>query len=264
MSIPIGRMPSASEEFCANQFTQWLSAYDVGAVPEWTFEPHGHTTAPDYYMTVRGMTYAVEVAIVERQNVSGSNLSNTGWLKVSERLRDEIVAECLGRGILHGFYSLGIAEALPDPRSEVPLVRSQIIDYVAQTSSISKAPSQPIVVAGRKVGEIMKWSDSGAQIDLWDFGNKWPNAEFPPLLKSEIQDKIHALRAEHQPCVVLFLDRYTLAPPSSWDSVIQNTQARQAFHSIFVIRGDDLDFMIYSQNPKWPEIDRTSFYYFHG
>ncbi len=254
------RYPSESEEYCKERFEQWLKRISHIRSCDWQYEPNGAYTPPDYYLTLDGEKYAVEVAIVEWHDPSVPSVSSTRWRTSFEHICKELENMCSREGISSGYFFILLCDPLPKLSKWKSYIRDKIMDYIRRNQAVSSAPRQAITVKNHEVCVVTKEPSETLKINLMGPILVGPEDNFCSILRGEITDKIGKLAGESLPCILLLQDWYYCANPAIWDECIKNTDGKTFFHAIFVVT-DDGDYMVHSKNPNWPIICKDRYYY---
>lgn len=254
--------PAESERLSKEHFSTWLAHRQPYLTQEWLFEPNGFKTAPDFHLRLDGVTYAVEVARVQSlQRVGDLVVSESNWTGSFERVRRRLLNEHKATGTLRGAYHFMVEALLPHFRKNEAKLIQQLSQYIHDTQEVPTAPDQEVVVAGTRVGIIAKLHNRAEYIALSGFGRSWPDDSFCAIVQSEVLDKMHKLRQEKLPCILLLADWYLMAPPYIWDACARDAGGYEFFHSVFVITHTEHDYMLHSLNPDWPAVEKDSYFW---
>ncbi len=246
-------MKSFNEELCKSRFENFLKGSSTTGPLSW--EDGGEP--PDYYLTIDGIRYAVEVTIVmETLEVGTSTMSTKAVMASLGNFVDEVELIARKQSILHGTYVVLFSKPITNFRDVKDTIRNALLAYIESTQVLGKAPQQVIFKRGRQTCSIEKIHSQADRIHKPGptNGKREGDAalEICELLKNKLDEKLYKLRNVQPPKIVLLYDAYLFADPSMYrDCTSVLSSLFDSFHTVFIVHGNNQDFTLYSQNPGW-------------
>jgi hypothetical protein len=257
------RAPSLIEEHCRGRLEAWLKGHVRGATTDWVFEPNGHTTAPDYLLTLNGREFAVEVAAVMAYEQTGKKLlSERDIWNALYRLLKKTERECSEEQILAGAYRVGFEKGVPNLSKVQHDLGHAIKRYIANTHSDTAADDDVILVNGEVVCVIGKLHNQASYIGMTKAGGGWEakaGAELCRTLRREVDDKSGKMQHILLPRILVLFDQFLLASPYIWLDCLRKYAPSTNFHTIFVV-AQQSDYVLLSAEQSWGELSRESVY----
>jgi hypothetical protein len=243
-------MKSPYEELCKSRFGDFLSKNSISSVQDWREgeEP------PDFYLSMDGNDYAVEVTnLMEQLNVGRTKLPIIGIIKSLKVCVDEVEKIARDRSILHGTYIVTFSKPIDNFRSvRIPL-QTTLLQYIENTQESTDALEQTAFRSGRQTCSIKKLHSQANQIRMHGPTiSKWEGEAAEgicALLEDRIEDKRQKLQNISQPKILLLYDLYHFADPIMFSNCVSGFSALTHFDTIFVVQSNADGFILYSQNP---------------
>lgn len=260
------RFPNEREERCKDRFDAWLRA-NVGAVdPQWTYEPKGHSTPPDFWLDLDGERFAVEITSIESaEEVLGVRVTESGWYEAFLGLKNELEHEAAQISGHEGLYRLFVHAVVPKWSRRRSMIKTRIQQYIAATQGVDQSEGSNITVDGQDALRIEKAASTAPLfISLNDFSRSWPDDNFRPSLQEAVLRKIEILGSMALPCILILEDHYRLPDPVDWDAALRDIGAQNFFHSIFIVRGVGAGYLLATKDQKWPALDTAGSVYHAG
>jgi hypothetical protein len=247
-------MPSRSEEYCKSQFDNWLRSTYSAAEIDWEYVSVGQQP-PDFYLTLDGKKYAVEVAIVMRHpQVGDKRIPDAQIDHALRRFVLDVAIKCRKDGVLLGAYFVNFPQGVANFGKIKTRLETQIVNYVKQTQMMESCEAKQITINDQMICEIDKMHNEGAYIATIGLGYGGSETkiykDFCPELKRELADKVRVLKKIKEPCILLLDDEFYLAGPNLWRACLLNitdNNIMERFHTVYVIGGGNNDFLLYSQ-----------------
>ena len=245
-------MKSPNEELCKSRFGNYLkNSLSTGPLAwEDGDEP------PDFYLSIAGERFAVEVTILMEQFTVGESTMPTKAIRASLReFVDEVEQLARKQNTLHGTYLVLFSKPIAGFRDSKDSIRLALLNYVANTQGVERAPRQVVFKHNRQTCSIEKFHTQTDRINqAVAFNGKREDeaaAEIYNLLEERLAEKCHKLRMIHLPKIALLYDAYLFANPSMFKDCTSRLSSLDSFHTVFIVHDNYLDFILYSQNPDW-------------
>ena len=142
-----------NEENCKSAFDVFLRRHYQDNDIAW----QGGKEPPDYYLTLCGTIYAVEVtSLFEDIKLGDKTGSILTFMKAVPNFLKQIEQEAKQKGILNGAYIVGY-KPLDNFGKQKKGISKRIIAYLRATQSVSFAPAEKIIGSGRLTWDIKKY-----------------------------------------------------------------------------------------------------------
>ena len=227
------------EEFCRSKFHTLLQER-LRYSPEqirWE-EVRPWEEPPDYYLWVEGQKFAVEVtSIVEMLPLEPNPVSSVGVSSALRTFVDKIEAQAKQQGILQGVYVISL-QPLHHFQQVKDLLSRLLLQYIRETRSVDKAPSQVVFQqrhARWAIQKIAGGGDNNYVGEIISFDGKWEGEAFQELcvlIQRALSTKATKLRRLTLPIILLLLDRYHYVDPPEWQACVQRLFGCQQFHTV--------------------------------
>ncbi|HXV63934.1 MAG TPA: hypothetical protein VEK15_24760 [Vicinamibacteria bacterium] len=246
-------MKRADEEYCKDTFSTFLARHFAGSQVSWSEVPQNEEP-PDYYLTIDGKRYAVEVTSLIDDVIIGESvrMSNVGARRSLVTLCEDMKRNLAERGLLFGAHVMTLQpiEGLRDLR---PLIEKRVIEYVQRTRFEKAAAREVLVRKGRARIAIQKHHDQSDQL-YWVIsgGAKWEGQmrhDIARLLEEALRDKRRKLREVETPIILLLLDRYHHGSAEMWKDAADDSEFG-GFQIVARIWQDDT--MLLHSSSSWP------------
>jgi len=238
------------EHVCVDSFIQHLREIDSGQEITVREEPND---PPDFWVTVAGVTYAVEVTSI---------VNDYGYDALCRKLVKAIRSESEANNGMKGTYALTVTRRPDIPRRGTTDWRTLVSTAVTIIREMSNAPCGTESCLLKDMNgylEIQKMSDHGAKIGLCRIPvAKWEGEaqeELTQLFKDAIDRKLVALEKKgvlHQ-CsniILLFYDAYHYGDVEDVQKAFLNVQGYESLHSIFLATSfSDIPNKLYPDTP---------------
>ena len=215
-------MKRADEEYCKTTFSAFLARHVAGSQVLWSEVPQNQEP-PDYYLTINGKRYAVEVTSLIDDVVIGESvrMSSVGARKSLVSLCEDIKRNLVERGLLSGAYVMTL-QPIEGLRALRPPIETGVIEYVQRTRFEETAPREVLVKKGRARIAIQKHHNQSHQL-YWMIsgGAKWEGQmrdDIARLLEGALHDKRRKLKDVETPTILLLLDRYHHGATAMWSA----------------------------------------------
>lgn len=229
------------EEYCKRHFDAWLAKKQVCSNRQW----EKGTDPPDFFLTMDGARYAVEV----------SRIADEGRTTASEslsRLVDNLERDRLENGSLSGTYIVDADEALPRGARYRREFRKQIEEYIDETRKDDHPFRRDVQIGGRRVARIEKYLPTGAVLAYNGIGGGgWEyeiRQEYKTIMDGLIRRKKDRLE-RHAPAVLVLQDALCPIGPHILRGVIGTIHEVAAFEAIYIIRAEEGE-IVWSR-PNW-------------
>ena len=243
---------SKSEIICQTIFNQYLASKCTSSIIKW----FDGDEPPDYYLTVNGESYAVEVtALIERIN-SGLGEKSINTISHSlQRMVDEAEHEADLRGDLNGRYTVYLLEPVERFAKLRVSITKKIIEYVRATKSADSLPQEVLLWQnGRTCVAIAKSASQPSMIDSFDCiegSDGWLEelkATAYKLLQTAVNVKSRKMSHLDLPKILILDNQYLLADIDYYSACVSEVKGLDAFSVVFVVGIEGKGYMIYSSN----------------
>jgi hypothetical protein len=238
------------EENCKSAFDEFLRIHYQDNDIAW----QGGNEPPDYYLTLCGTIYAVEVtSLFEDIKLGEKTSSHLGFRKAVLKFLRQIEQEARQKGILNGAYIVGY-KPLSDFGKQKKSISKSIIAYLQATQSVSSAPAEKIMGSGRLTWDIEKCHSEKQYLTGTTSDAKWEHQavdELSILLNKVLDDKVHKLATISYPKILLIAGRYPWVERGVWNNCLPNLNQLGKFHTIFLVSHDRGNSVLHSIESTW-------------
>ena len=250
-------MKSESEEFCKNSFDKCLKKISPSLSLDWN-EVEQRAEPPDYYLSVNGITYAVEVtAVVQQVGVGAKRSLPVAVIRDTlERFVDDEVEAVARKGsFLQGAYLVGFSKPITNFASVKSMIQSDLLSYIAATQRAITAPGQVIYKVRREECRIAKIHSEESKVVMGGPSmGKWETealVEAKQLLDERLGEKQRRLRDVDEPKILLLHNRYHFVDLEDYEALIAEVSSLGTFHTVFIVENGTEGRLLYSQEPTW-------------
>ena len=248
-------MKSPDEESCRSEFDDFLRKASPSVVIRW-HEVRQQDEPPDYYLSLDGIEYAVEVTSLMETLPVGTLL--LPYVAVTRSLWDFIdqVEETAKReGYLHGAYAVGFLGPIEYFSMVKDQIRAALLNYIETTQGLESAPERVVFGYGGQRCSIQKIHNAGTKIVKAGPTNfKWEGEaaiQICSLLEERLADKCRKLRNISAPKILLLYDSYHFADKQMFKDCVTKLSDLASFHTVFVVRGSTNSFILHTLNSDW-------------
>ncbi len=212
---------------------------------------------PDYWLTLSGARYAVEVtSILERANIGTSVTSHLTVWKAIRDFVETIEEEALKEGILNGSYHVGF-KPVNNLKSAKAGIRKSIKDFVHKTKDVNETDSHSLPVDGSCFWTIKKTGGNNDHLYIGTTETRWgEDIEGLVFLADQaIENKINKLKHIRCDKVLILLVAYPWVKTSTWESLV-NIELITKFHTIMAVNlmFEKAYSVIFSQYQPWNKV----------
>lgn len=248
-------MKSANEEFCKQEFDAFLQRTVSVSKSLWR-DVERANEPPDYYLSLDGTWYAVEVTTITGQLQVGSrSLPQVEVVAALRGFARAIESQAKRDGFLRGMYIVSFGRPIDDFRLLRERIRDSLLGYIKSTQGLSSAPEEVVFRRGRQFCSIRKHRSAPDSVGV---GGPWLGRweavladEICDLLAERLRDKAHKLRKVEEPKILLLRDRYHFADRADYWACMAGFPFLGCFHTLFVARSSAESFVLHSQEPAW-------------
>jgi len=151
-------MKSKSEEFCKDRFDRFLKGLLPNSTISWE-EVAPADEPPEFYLSVDGTKYAVEVTILmQKAGVGAREPLPVGTIRDLLRrfVTDEVQSVARQQHYLHGTYLVTFSKPIDNFTNVKTAIQNELLSYIRTTQGLSKAPLEVIHKCGRQKCQIEK------------------------------------------------------------------------------------------------------------
>ncbi len=231
------------EEFCRDEFAQWLKSRYPKASITWQ---SGHER-PDFWFVIDGIKYAVEVTrIVDEHD---RTVTASLWSVVDsaeEKAREE--------GDLSGTYVVEFSGPIKTFRNWQNALKERILEYVSRTTLVRTYPGETIEINNQVLCHIRKLHSQGSTIGCIgpDNGGGWKDDirhELQVLLNTTVNKKLEKLKKTNYPKVLILYDLYGFAKRDLFIECVNSTNQVGQLHTVFVVQDKNKSYIAYQAQP---------------
>jgi hypothetical protein len=250
-------MKSESEEFCKESFDKYLRKTIPTHQLLWE-DVDEKAEPPDFYLTVERTRYAVEVTqMIEKGDIGVKNLLPVRVIRdvLTRFVKEDVEAVAMSGGYLRGAYLVIFSKPMVNFADVKYQIQADLLSYISETQTASKAPSRRIYKAGRQECEIAKSHNRqdkvvmGGPIIGKHEGEILDKAK--QLLDDRLTEKTHRLRNIGNSKILLLHDKYPFADRGTYRLCISKEGLLNNFHTVFVVGGNNKGEILYSKEPTW-------------
>lgn len=245
-------MKSANEEISKSKFDSFLKERSLSLPIEWKDgdEP------PDYYLSVDGTRYAVEVTrFVENLVVGASTISRLAVIASLTDFVEEVEQITRTRKILRGTYIVGFSKPIENFREVKDEIGVALLQYIEKTRDSDREFKQVVFKHGRQSCDIQKLNLQADRIRrTGPHGVKWEGevaTDACNLLLERLTSKRAKLANVALPKIVLLYDSYHFADLETYRDCVSKLPSFASFHTVFLVQCESEGLVLYSQNLGW-------------
>jgi len=241
------------EEWCRNEFDSWLRKHHPGARIIWQDEPND---PPDFWLTLNGNRYAVEVTRILDQQERGDTAALC-------RLVDEAESEALQAGELTGTYIVVFDGRIHNLGKVRNALKARFREFVRLTAARRKVPSTPIEIKGRVLCSIEKLSQHRSVLGFAggaDKSGSWEGEirqELSGILQQSLAAKSAIAIKLNVPMIIVLYDVFALATRREFIKCLQAIPDAKMFHMVYVV--EDIGRGYIAQEPAVTDPARACF-----
>ena len=216
---------------------------------------------PDYFLTLDGTRFAVEVtAMMEKMTIAGKPRSTVGISASLFKFVHEVENDARDSGILRGAYVLSV-DVLDELGTRWADLKRSVLDYVNRTRDLESAPEKVLLENRPESWWIAKFGSHKNYIGgLVGGGGKWEgeaNQDIHDLLAEAVATKSKKLSLVPEPAILLLLDAYHFADTAGWRQAVTDDVRNSRFCAIIRIR-DNGSCQLLSYQEPWHSIESTT------
>ncbi len=211
---------------------------------------------PDFFLTVDGQRFAVEVTqVMESLELGGLSITSRGAIDALQRAVAELRSAAKKVDLLRGFYHIHVC-AIPNLRACLPQIQGRVFHYLTETANRRTAEPERIYDGKRdRHWTIRKLHDVGGDlVESMSIGDaSWQaeiREELTQLLASAIS--IKASKPVNVSCarILLLVDAYHCGEADDWRRTALPASAA-SFHTIARVYHDHACQVLTSMNGGW-------------
>ncbi len=213
---------------------------------------------PDYYLSMHGVIYAVEVTIlIQKIDVRAKNHLPVGVIRdlLKRFVDDEIEADARKNGYLQGAYLVAFSKPLTDFANVKSVIQSELLSFIAATQIATQAPVRVVYKHNREECRIAKiHSEENKVVMGGPSMSSWAAEalrEAKHLLDDRLGEKQRKLRNIGKPKILLLHNRYHFLDLEDYEAVIAEVPSLHSFHTVFIVQSSIEGRILYSQEPTW-------------
>ena len=265
------------EEFCKQCFDGYLRER-LGLSTQWRLgnEP------PDYYLTVGGRTFAVEITQVFGQVTTEAeeSMGDEEYEASMETLCESIRRAAIAEGMLNGFYLIQFVGPFGQFRRSRSLITAGVLQYIRGTQHATTAPGR---VVFSEIGLQMKDIGFAPETIAEFVGDRWipescsieklggaPDgiecvagsrsrfmwegqvlAEACRMLQGAVSQKRRKLAEISEPLILLVLHRWPMVGAGIYRGCMEDLNLPRWFHSVFVVQSADVAYFLHTEQTDW-------------
>lgn len=250
-------MKSESEEFCKNSFDMYLRKISPALSLGWT-EVEQKAEPPEYYLSMNGVIYAVEVTIlIQKVAVGAKNHLPVGVIRdlLKRFVDDEVEAVARRSGYLQGAYLVSFSKPVTNFANVKSVIQSELVSFIAATQLAIKAPARVVYKHNREQCRIEKiHSEENKVVMGGPSMSSWKAealTEAKQLLDDRLGGKQRKLRNIDEPKILLLHNRYHFLHLEDYEAVIAEVPSLHSFHTVFIVESSIEGRILHSQEPTW-------------
>jgi hypothetical protein len=242
------------EEFCKDIFNNYL-------INKLHLQPKNWRKGenpPDYYFTLSGKDYAVEVTTIMMQVTSEpKRLSQQSFQLALSRLSKNIEKIAKEQNILSGCYCLSYDDTFDNFGQASKLIKKSALDYIKNTMEDNEAPWKIIFREGRPKCSIQKASNVLNMIITAISSPKYitPKEGIVPkacqLMQKCLMNKIKKLGKINLPKILILNDSYLFSDHYIYKKCQLDNEMLEFYHSIFIVERKGNFYFIHSEEKSW-------------
>jgi len=248
-----------SENYGRDAFNTYLEGRSLYKNIEWTPKPNGPNNPPDFYLSLDGNEYSIEVT--ETQVKQKDGIEQKGFTSSRVELVKSIEAEASKREILRGLYC--ICFLMPwSARLDKKLreyLKVEIFEYLDNTREQYAESPKDILSNYKMICQVFKIGNSRNAIFPSFVDGAWPEStEAQACVCKLLQDTIDTKATKLNkamvppPRILLMLNTYPFAYPDMYKKCLKDVHNADFFYTIFVVIGQkEANFVLYTSNAEW-------------
>jgi hypothetical protein len=267
----------ADEEFCKDCLDGYLRRR-LGLATRWRLG----TEPPDYFLTVHGTTFAVEVTQLFGQvstdagESMGDEQYDASMATLCERIRRSVMAE----GVLHGFYLVQFVGPFQHFRRTRSLIIAGVLEYIRSTQGATTAPGR---VVFSEIGLEMKGRGFTPEMIAEFVGGRWipqscsiaklgprpdriecvtsarsrfmwegqVQAEACLMLQEAVALKERKLAAVEEPIILIVLHQWPMVGAGIYSGCTDGLNLPSSYHSVFVVQSAEVSYFLHTDEADW-------------
>jgi hypothetical protein len=250
-------MKSESEEFCKDSFNEYLRKITPASSLIWK-EVELKAEPPEFYLSVNGTIYAVEVTILmQKVNVGAKKHLPVGIIRdLLERfVADEVEVVARNSSYLQGAYLVVFSKPITNFADVKGMIQSGLLSYISATQAVTKAPPKVVYKHNRQECLIEKVHNEEDKVVMGGpVLSRWEGealAEAKQLLAHRLDEKQHRLRNISDPKILLLHNKYYFADLNAYKACISEIPSLHSFHTVFIVESKNDGQILYSQDSNW-------------
>ena len=250
-------MKSESEEFCKSCFDKYLRGLLPDSNVVWE-DVEQRCEPPEFYLTVDGAKYAVEVTIlILKAGVGTKKALPIGVIRDLLRrfVIDDVETTAKKNHFLRGAYSVTFSKPITNFTHVKGAIQDALLSYICATQGVSKVPPRVVYECGRQKCSIEKVHAEEDKVVMG--GPIIPRredealAEAQQLLDNRLGEKEHRLREISYPKILLLHNKYHFAEFQTYEKCISMAPSLSSFQAVFLVECNGRGFMLYSKDAAW-------------
>jgi len=245
-------MKNSEEEYCKETFDIYLKSNFQGVATAWE-DVEQKNEPPDYYLSISGDRYAVEVTILmSHLKAEGVNQPIAAIYALYAKLKTLITDAATKLGVLDGAYLISINKLIPDLRKKLPSIKKEALNYIIKNHGKVSAEKCTIYTKNEFLIKIKKIHNTKSYIAV--NGStlvRWQGEaekELVEILKDAIETKKQKLRKISEKKLLLLYDGYHFAEKQQFILCVDRIDASDEFDAIFIVQQEYNGFLLYKKN----------------
>lgn len=250
-------MKSESEEFCKDSFDNYLKKLTPASTILWK-DVEQKDEPPEFYLSVNGTKYAVEVTrLMQKVDVRAKKHLPGGIVRdfLRKFVDDEVEAVARNHSFLQGSYLVLFSKPITNFAKVQGIIQSALLSYISATQAASKAPRRIVYECNRQKCVIEKVHKEENKVIMGGpFISRWKGealGDVKQLLENRLDEKQHGLRNITYPKILLLHNNYYFADLEAYKARILIVPSLQSFHTVFIVESNNEGQVLYSQQPTW-------------
>ncbi len=238
-------MPNIRQEkFCRDELDRWLR----GKCPCATLTWRRGDEPPDFWLTMEGIEYAVEVTRI--LNEQDRKITTSLW-----RIIKRAESKALDEGILSGTYEVEFYGPIKTFRNWDNILIDKILGIVRETGGSEYTEGEVIVANGQILCKIQKQNNQNALIDCIEPDNNggWEHdveGQLQPLLQKRIEKKSEFPRNKAIPTILILYDLFGLASRELFVNCLASVDQVRLFEIIYVVQDRNIGYLAYKHGAR--------------
>lgn len=240
------------EENCKSAFDEFLKVHYQDSDIDW--QDGNRNKSPDYYLTLCGTKFAVEVTSILEKVTLGNKIIDHIKIDISvKRLIDDIKKDAIEKGIIKGAYIVRY-KPIKDLGKQKQAIATRIMDYLKRTQNVSSAPAEDIVGEGHLRWYIWKVHSEKSYLTRTTEDAKWEGEaanELCNLLNKAFETKAKKLEIISLPKILLIHGRFAWIDADQWRQYLTKLSYVDNFHTIFLVSEKSSNSILHSIDSSW-------------